>query len=299
MPTLTNTRKKITALMTLFWGFSLISMSSVNAEVLTITTSEGARKWTVNSNSILEVVTTTTTGVVINSNGLDPNSLKTTISGPESFFGLDILGDVTADNITLVWGGTTDGGYTTQLYEFSRNFLRVAVTSVNEIPINIESNLGSNENTVFTTIGGKHFSYKKNGNNMDSGPIFLWEFDGVLTNPTIDTVQINKTGTSLNLQLYVYAHDITENLLVNRDDYLQQFALFAAENIERTDTFIYVAPPPPPPAPAPAPAVASVRKSSNLQFNEALYGSDNLSDPDGQLRKTVDAIDAKYGNLIK
>jgi hypothetical protein len=30
-----------------------------------------------------------------------------------------------------------------------------------------------------------------------------------------------------------------------------------------------------------------------------MYGSDKLSDPDGQLRKTVDAIDAKYGNLIK
>jgi hypothetical protein len=50
---------------------------------------------------------------------------------------------------------------------------------------------------------------------------------------------------------------------------------------------------------APAPVETYVRKSSNLQFNEALYGSDKLSDPDGQLRKTVDAIDAKYGNLIK
>ena len=48
-----------------------------------------------------------------------------------------------------------------------------------------------------------------------------------------------------------------------------------------------------------APAVASVRKNTNLQFNEALYGSDKLSDPDGQLRKTIDAIDAKYGYLIK
>jgi hypothetical protein len=48
-----------------------------------------------------------------------------------------------------------------------------------------------------------------------------------------------------------------------------------------------------------APAEVSVRKSSNLQFHEAMYGSDKLSDPDGQLRKTVDAIDAKYGYLIK
>jgi hypothetical protein len=50
---------------------------------------------------------------------------------------------------------------------------------------------------------------------------------------------------------------------------------------------------------APAPVETYVRKSTNLQFNEAMYGSDKLSDPDGQLRKTVDAIDAKYGYLIK
>ncbi len=44
---------------------------------------------------------------------------------------------------------------------------------------------------------------------------------------------------------------------------------------------------------------ASVRKSSNLTFKESLYASDKLSDPDGQLRKTIDSINAKYGNLIK
>jgi hypothetical protein len=53
------------------------------------------------------------------------------------------------------------------------------------------------------------------------------------------------------------------------------------------------------PAPAPKPVETYVRKSTNLQFNEAMYGSDKLSDPDGQLRKTVDAINAKYGYLIK
>jgi hypothetical protein len=52
-------------------------------------------------------------------------------------------------------------------------------------------------------------------------------------------------------------------------------------------------------SPAPAPVETYVRKSSNLQFHEAMYGSDKLSDPDGQLRKTVDSINAKYGNLIK
>jgi len=50
---------------------------------------------------------------------------------------------------------------------------------------------------------------------------------------------------------------------------------------------------------APTPAEISVRKSSNLTFKESLYASDKLSDPDGQLRATVDQIMNKYGSLIK
>ena len=54
-----------------------------------------------------------------------------------------------------------------------------------------------------------------------------------------------------------------------------------------------------PTASSPAPAPVYVRQTSNLTFAQSLYASDSLSDPDGQLRKTVDAIDAKYGYLIK
>ena len=53
------------------------------------------------------------------------------------------------------------------------------------------------------------------------------------------------------------------------------------------------------PAPAPAPAPVYVRQSTNLYFSQSLYASDTLSDPDGQLRKTVDQIMAKHGSLIK
>ena len=48
-----------------------------------------------------------------------------------------------------------------------------------------------------------------------------------------------------------------------------------------------------------APAPVFVRQSSNLTFAQSLYASDTLSDPDGELRKTVDQIMAKYGSLIK
>jgi hypothetical protein len=50
---------------------------------------------------------------------------------------------------------------------------------------------------------------------------------------------------------------------------------------------------------APAPAPVYVRQTSNLTFTQSLYASDTLSDPDGELRKTVDQIMAKYGSLIK
>jgi len=46
-------------------------------------------------------------------------------------------------------------------------------------------------------------------------------------------------------------------------------------------------------------ATAAVRQTHNLSFSQSLYGSDKLSDPDGELKKTVDSIEAKYGDLIK
>ena len=50
---------------------------------------------------------------------------------------------------------------------------------------------------------------------------------------------------------------------------------------------------------APAPAPVYVRQTSNLSFAQSLYASDTLSDPDGQLRATVDQVMSKYGSLIK
>ncbi len=44
---------------------------------------------------------------------------------------------------------------------------------------------------------------------------------------------------------------------------------------------------------------ANIRQTSNLTFGQSLYGSDTLSDEDGQLRATVDQIMNKYGSLIK
>ena len=48
-----------------------------------------------------------------------------------------------------------------------------------------------------------------------------------------------------------------------------------------------------------APTPVYVRQTSNLLFEQSLYASDTLSDPDGQLRATVDQVMSKYGSLIK
>jgi hypothetical protein len=46
-------------------------------------------------------------------------------------------------------------------------------------------------------------------------------------------------------------------------------------------------------------STTNVRQTSNLSFAQSLYGSDTLSDEDGELRKTVDQIMNKYGSLVK
>jgi hypothetical protein len=43
----------------------------------------------------------------------------------------------------------------------------------------------------------------------------------------------------------------------------------------------------------------TTRQTHSLSFSNSLYGSDTLSDEDGQLRSTVDQIMNKYGSLIK
>ena len=43
----------------------------------------------------------------------------------------------------------------------------------------------------------------------------------------------------------------------------------------------------------------TTRQSHNLSFSKSLFGSDTLSDWDGELRKTVDSINKQWGSLIK
>ncbi len=48
-----------------------------------------------------------------------------------------------------------------------------------------------------------------------------------------------------------------------------------------------------------ATSAAALRQTVNLSFDQSQHGSDTLSDPDGQLRATVDKIMNNYGSLVK
>ena len=195
----------------------------------------------------------------------------------------------------------TDHPGDTVNYQFQDNWYQTTVSLDTAGSIKLFGNLGSDSEAEWITIDGKLFSYQKNLNNVVKDPIFYWSTPPTTyTNGNDNPELLVVSGTSLTLKLHAFAHQ--ENRDINHIDYMAKFAQFASENVNRTDIFNYTTwspAPAPSPSPSPAPVEVHVRKSSNLQFHEAMYGTDKLSDPDGQLRKTVDAIDAKYGNLIK
>ena len=230
--------------------------------------------------------------------------------------------DVLVGNEFIIPGTDGDGtAGSTYTVTFSRNNVTFLIQSPNEANIVIggEMNddnggdLGSDDETVYFTLGSHFISYaadpetglpfndgsfiQDNGNvtprNFD--PIFMWETNGVITenvNPGIDSVTI--TGGMLQLIHYAYAYD-PEGFL-NSDAFFTNFLKFIDEDKTRMDVFTvdWI-----PTATAAAPAPVYVRQTSNLTFAQSLYASDKLYDPDGELRKTVDQIMAKYGSLIQ
>ena len=209
-------------------------------------------------------------------------------------------GDIVGGQIEFPgWeSGNTEGGTVT--WTFSNNNWHSVLTSSSSASLEIWGELGSDSSTKWLTQGSYLFSYEEDGaNGPDDDPIILWESDGVIKTDGEDSrvdgedeLSITKTGTSLTLTVFAYAHRNDGSL--DTASYFNLFESFVNENKYRTDIFTprYV-------AKKPAPAPVYVRQTSNLTFAQSLYASDTLSDPDGELRKTVDQIMAKYGSLIK
>jgi hypothetical protein len=228
--------------------------------------------------------------------------------------------------------GEPDTTYTITLADNNITYL---INSVEEDNLRIFGNLGSDGGTRFITLGGRLFSYEmQNSEDFldDDGsfyvqnfmpsydPILLWEISANASLTSIDEendevlgtlldsydeVNVSLTGNMLQVKHYAFAYringavyntkDTTNDRINNQkntDQFFTQFLTFVNEDPTRTDIFTYNF------INLPAVAVA-LRQTSNLSFDQSLYGSDTLSDPDGQLRKTIDSINAKYGNLIK
>jgi hypothetical protein len=200
-----------------------------------------------------------------------------------------------------------DTAGSTYTISFSNNNVTYLINSTSPTAqLRITGNLGSDGRTIYTTLGSHFISYEKNNDTglPNDDPIFLWESNGTYTRDTYDdpvpppiengrdSVRVSTTGNMLQLRQYAYAFRVAG--FTSSREFFNLFLKFIEENKNRTDVFTVDW------RPVTAPPVeVSVRKSTNLQFNEALYGSDKLSDPDGELRKTIDSINAKYGNLIK
>lgn len=180
---------------------------------------------------------------------------------------------------------------------FSANNVTYEINSASQTDtLSIEGDLGSDSDTKFVNIGGHFFSYQARLDTPEdlmpiADPILMWETNGTINfNDEDDNPTVARTGNMLQLKHYAYGY--RTDGFSSSEEFFNLFLKFVDENKTRTDIFTLSYTPA-------APVEVSVRKSTNLQFNEAMYGSDKLSDPDGQLRKTVDAIDAKYGYLIK
>jgi len=139
----------------------------------------------------------------------------------------------------------------------------------------------------------------------EGNPVLITTYERLGTLDDLnDWVDVSFTGNMLQVKHYAFAYRINGaiyntkdktndriNNQKNTDQFFTQFLAFVNEDPTRTDIFSYNF------INLPAVAVA-LRQTSNLSFDQSQYGSDTLSDPDGQLRKTIDSINAKYGNLI-
>lgn len=245
------------------------------------------------------------TELIIDENGGNFANPLLNWDGFDGFGSVNINGtlfDTNGATATILGGSVTftdaDHPGDTLNYQFQNNWWQTTVSLDTAGSIRLFGNLGSDHETQWTTIDGKLFSYQNSSGAVHKDPIFYWSTPLTTYTNNNDNPELVVSGTSLTLKLHAFAHQ--ENTSINHIDYIAKFAQFASENVNRTDIFNYATwSPAPAPAPVPVPAPVNVRKTSNLSFAQSLHASDKLSDPDGQLRKTVDAIDAKYGNLIK
>ena len=217
-----------------------------------------------------------------------------------------VNGELVGSHITIPGTEGQDTYGSTMEITFSGNNVTALITSLDPTDLLvIDGDLGSDYLTEYDTLGSHFISYQKSPTNglPVQDPIFMWETNGTINATDGDeTPIVFITGTSLELKHYAYAYQINRaynyqnqaNNQRNADLFFAQFLAFVDEDPTRTDIFTYNFR-----DSAPVSAPVYVRKTTNLSFAQSLNASDTLSDPDGQLRATVDQIMSKYGSLIK
>ena len=199
----------------------------------------------------------------------------------------------------IIPGAVGDDTYgSTYTVTFSKNNVTYLIQSTSpEDFLVIDGDLGSDSNSFYTNLGSHFISYDKDDDTglPESNPIFVWETNGAINlENEIDNPIVTIRGQRLQLTHYAYAY--RNNGFTSPDQFFTSFLKFVDADKTRTDVFDINWRPI---ATAPAPATVYVRGTSNLSFAQSLYSSDTLSDPDGQLRATVDKIMNTYGSLIK
>jgi hypothetical protein len=285
--------------------FLIISPNAANAYYYTVPGSEADWEWDISTspqNGVDDLDILDKNGEYINGDLFDDFGVFS-INGDE-FDTSSSNGDIVEGQITFLGEAetNTEGGSVTWI--FSDNYVRQVLISANPEDLEIYGNLGSDSDTTWLTQGTYLLSYENNGDGTgpDDDPIILWETDGEIKSEGEDSrvdgnedVVVTANGTSLTVTMYAYAHRNDGSL--DTTTFFQRFESFIRENKLRTDIFTVDWRPTAAAAPAPAPVY--VRQTINLTFAQSLYASDTLSDPDGQLRKTIDLINAKYGSLIE
>jgi len=210
-------------------------------------------------------------------------------------------GELVGREIIIPGEEESDTEGSTYTVTFSKNNVTYLIESTNpEDFLVISGNLGSDGFSFYTTLGSHFISYQRDevtGLPRDDDPfdpIFKWETNGAINfENEEDDLTVTIRGQRLELTHYAYAY--RTNGFTSPEEFFTSFLKFIDEDKTRTDVFTVDWRPT-----APAPAVtANVRRSSNLTFAQSLYASDTLSDPDGQLRATLDQIMNKYGSLIE
>ncbi len=195
----------------------------------------------------------------------------------------DLVEEDTVDGSYSYSYAEEDGTSATMTVTITGNNVTYTLTAANANLLEIYYNVGSDEDSTFTTLDGKFISYEAGGaNGPDNDPIIYWVTDGTITyEDGEDTDFVSTNSNSLTLKHYIYAHDNDSSL--STEEYLNLFIQWVNENVERMDVFT--------PAWRPSATVSiKVRPTANLTFAESQFGSDLLSDPTGELRRLVDRI---------